>query len=159
MYIIKLLEILEFITTLPNGDILVPSFLPKSPLIQHIWPAYDPATIPFFRDYLIGFSPYGIPFQLFLVISKGIFSRLVVRLIELPYKHTYWRYGVVLSSDDGSCLVSYDVETSRIRLSARGIVEHDIVGLFCNILRLVDALFDNQFQVRTQKEEKALSSG
>lgn len=58
-YIVKLLELFEFITVLPNEDILVPCFLPNTPLIQDIWPTFDPTKIHFFRDYIIHFSPYG----------------------------------------------------------------------------------------------------
>jgi hypothetical protein len=145
-YIVKLLELFEFISVLPNEDILVPSFLPSSPTTQDLWPTFDPTKIHFFRDYVIRFSPYG-SFLLFPSQLSGIFSRLVVKLLQLPYTHHYWRYGVILISDDGACLVSYELQSSRIRLSARGVVEHDIVGLFCNILRIVDALFDDQFQV------------
>eukprot|EP01127_Copromyxa_protea_P009768 TRINITY_DN2323_c0_g1_i1.p1 TRINITY_DN2323_c0_g1~~TRINITY_DN2323_c0_g1_i1.p1 ORF type:complete len:1850 (-),score=340.01 TRINITY_DN2323_c0_g1_i1:35-5485(-) len=139
-YVFRLLELFEFIVLLPDDEVLVPSFLSVTPIVQDIWPTYDPTKIHFFRDYIIRFSPYGF------------FSRLVVRLLQLPYKNHYWRYGVILLSDDGACLVSYDVNTCRIRLSARGIVEHEIVGLFCNILRIVDALFDDQFQIVPEVE-------
>eukprot|EP01103_Thecamoeba_quadrilineata_P004097 TRINITY_DN1381_c3_g1_i1.p1 TRINITY_DN1381_c3_g1~~TRINITY_DN1381_c3_g1_i1.p1 ORF type:complete len:1903 (+),score=318.22 TRINITY_DN1381_c3_g1_i1:778-5709(+) len=106
----------KFLSPIPNypfmdGCSLVPCLLPtnRPKELQDYWPRFSSS------------SQYGRIYQ-FDFIPTGLFSRLMIRLLNLPLGESrlFWRTGVLLQFPNESCLIEMFSVNKEISITVRG---------------------------------------
>jgi small GTP-binding protein len=89
---------------LPNNDYLAPRLLPVDE-IEHTWESL-PENMRFEFEYK--FMP------------KGILTRLIVKMNSDIYDNKYWRYGVILESDETKAIIREKYFENKISIELTG---------------------------------------
>jgi hypothetical protein len=137
--LLRLLERFEVSFQMPEGDrSLIPCMLPDArPEFDTLWVSGGVSAHHYFRWYDLSFAP------------KGLFSRLIVRLLHFSHGAVMWQHGVVLVEEGAKALVEHSPKERTVGVWVRG--NSNVETMLRLILDTLEALLTSWFHVPYQR--------
>lgn len=120
----------------PTGEVMVPATLPasKPPDVQSLLPGKETSLYQFERRYAFEFLP------------AGLFSRYLVRVMNLGTPLRYWRHGCLLQGKDSSTFALIELKSQSNILSIIVRSGRESSQLFCKLAELFEFLIHHSFK-------------
>lgn len=120
----------------PTGEVMVPATLPanKPADVQSLLPGKETSLYQFERRYAFEFIP------------AGLFSRYLVRVMNLGTALRYWRHGCLLQDKDSSTYALIELKPQSNLLSIIVRSGRESSQLFCKLAELFEFLIHHSFK-------------